>query len=80
MAKPHARLSPFWATMLAHPTMALPTLQPGLVPMATFEDMDVAAALLALQRGLAPAVTAPHSAHDPLGAHDNSQWFAWRSL
>ena len=54
-----AGLSPFWATMLAHSTMALPTLQPGLVPMATFEDMDVAAALLALQRGLAPAVTAP---------------------
>ena len=32
-------------------------LQPGLVPMATFEDMG--ATLLALKRGLAPAVTAP---------------------
>ena len=53
--------------MLAHSTMALPTLQPGLVPMATFEDMDVAAALLALQRGLAPAVTAPILLMTPSG-------------
>ena len=56
--------------------MALPTLQPGLVPMANFEDMDVAAALLALQRGLAPAATAPIVLMTPIAAHGKSQRFS----
>ena len=46
--------------------------------MATFEDMDVAAALLALQRGLAPVVTGRIVLMTPLGLTTKANVFFWR--